>query len=176
MSLFNLLNESAARHGLRFLVIGGHAAIEHGVQRGTEDADILVSKDDREHWQSLVEKLGYKLFHDGGTFLQFESTDPLQWDLDLMLVPAEVLARVLETAKPASLEGAALVVPSLEYLLRLKIHALKHGKGLRVLKDLTDVAQLLSVNRVDPNAGWLRALFEKHGDPELYERVVKLLS
>ena len=176
MSLFNQLNESAGLNGLRFLVIGGHAVIEHGVQRGTEDADILACKDDRHKWQSLVEKLGYKLFHDGGTFLQFESTAESQWDLDLMLVSAEVLDRLLAAAKPASMEGAAVVVPSLEHLLRLKIHALKHGRGLRVLKDLTDVAQLLTVNRVDPNAAWVRALFEKHGDVEIYERVRQLLS
>ena len=66
MSLFRQLNEAAARHGLRFLVIGGHAVIEHGYQRGTEDADILVCKDDRERWRQIVQQLGYKLFYDGG--------------------------------------------------------------------------------------------------------------
>ena len=52
----------------------------------------------------------------------------------------------------------------------------KHGRGLRALKDMTDVAQLLSVNRIDPKSGWVRELFEKHGDMELYERVIRLLS
>jgi hypothetical protein len=77
--------------------------------------------------------------------------------VDLMLVPADTFARLLDSAKPAQLEGASVVVPSLEHLLSLKIHALKHGQGLRVLKDMTDVAQLLSVNRVDPRADWVRA-------------------
>ena len=31
-------------------------------------------------------------------------------------------------------------------MLMLKVHALKNGNGLRVLKDLTDVAPLLLVN------------------------------
>ncbi|MBI3879347.1 MAG: nucleotidyltransferase family protein [Verrucomicrobia bacterium] len=176
MSLFNQLNEAAAQHGLRFLVIGGHAVIEHGFQRGTEDADILVCKDDRDRWQEVVLQLGYKLFHDGGTFVQYEPSDGAQWNLDLMLVPAETFDRLVSAAKPANLEGAAVVVPSLEHLLTLKVHALKHAPSLRALKDLTDVAQLVSVNRVDPKAAWLRALFEKHGTPELYERVIKLLS
>ncbi len=91
MSLFSQLAETAARHGLRFLVIGGHAVIEHGFQRGTEE-------------------------------------------------------------------------------LTLKVHALKNGNGLRVLKDLTDVAQLVLVNPIDPKAVWLRAFFEKQGNLELYER------
>jgi len=175
VSLFEQLNRAAAPTRLCFLVIGGHAVIEHGFQRGTEDADILIARDDRDAWTKIVADLGYKLIRDGGAFLQFESPEPSQWDLDLMLVPAETFGRLLATAKPATLEGVAVVVPSLEHLLALKIHALKHGRGLRALKDTTDVAQLLSVNRIDPKSVWLRELFEKHGDMELYERVIRLL-
>lgn len=176
MSLFEQLDRKAATQGLRFLVIGGHAVITHGFQRGTEDADVLVSKTDRAAWIELVSSLGYQLIRDADTFLQFESSAPSQWDLDLMMVPADVFERLLASAKPAMLEGAPVIVPSLEHLLALKVHAMKNSKGLRVLKDMTDVAQLLSVNRIDPNSAWLRALFEKHGDVELYERVIRLLT
>ena len=139
---------------MRFLVIGGHAVIEHGFRRGTEDADILISRNDRDAWTKIVTDLGYKMIRDGGAFMQFESPEPAQWDPDLMLVPAVTFGRLLATAKPATLEDAAVVVPSLAHLLALKIHALKHGRGLRTLKDMTDVAQLLSVNRIDPNSAW----------------------
>lgn len=176
MSLFQQLKEAAAQAGLQFLVIGGHAVVEHGFQRGTEDADIMISKEDRARWLAVVEALGYKLVHDGGTFLQFAATDASQWDLDLMLVPEAVFVRLLAAGRPACLEGANVAVPALEHLLALKIHALKHGRGLRVLKDLTDVAQLITANRVDAKAPWLRALFDKHGNQELYERVVQLLT
>ena len=176
MSLFQQLRNLADQTGLRFLVIGGHAVIEHGFQRGTEDADILVSKEDRSQWMQQIESLGYRLRHDGGAFIQFEPVEPGGWELDLMLVPADVLDRLLATSKPACMEGADVVIPSLAHLLALKIHALKHGHGLRVLKDITDVTQLLTANRVDPKSAWLQELFEKHGDKELYERVLKLLS
>jgi hypothetical protein len=176
MSLFAKINEAAAGLRLTYLVIGGHAVIEHGFQRGTEYAALLARKEDRAKWQSLLENLGYRVIHDGATFLQFESREPGEWNVDLMLVPADTFARLLESAKPAHLEGASVVVPSLEHLLSLKIHALKHGQGLRVLKDMTDVAQLLSVNRVDPRADWVRALFEKCADLEHHERIVQLLS
>ena len=176
MSLFARLNDAASPKGLRFIVIGGHAVIEHGFQRGTEDADILVCKDDRARWLDLVARLGYSLFHDGGTFLQFEPEEPFEWNLDLMLVPLATFERLVANGKHAKVEGAGIIVPSLEHLLAMKIHALKHGKGLRVLKDTTDVVQLLSVNGVDPKSSWLRALFEKHGDIETYERIIRLLS
>jgi len=78
VSLFEQLKSAAAPAGLRFLVIGGHAVIEHGFQRGTEDADILISRNDRDAWTKIVADRGYKLVRDGGTFLQFESPDPSQ--------------------------------------------------------------------------------------------------
>ena len=176
MSLFAQLKKAAAGRGLTFLVIGGHAVIEHGFQRGTEDADILVCKKDRAIWQELVESLGYRVFNDGGSFIQFESSDLARWNLDLMFVPEDTFSRLQAAAKPARLEGAGVAVPSLEHLLALKIHALKHGRGLRVLKDMTDVAQLLSVNHIDPNADWIRELFSKHADMETHERIVRLLA
>ena len=176
MSLFTQLNQMAAQAGVRFLVIGGHAVIEHGFQRGTEDADILVSQEDRRVWQELVLSLGYHLLRDGGTFLQFESADPAEWDLDLMLVPGGAFERLLAAAQSAQLEGAAVVVPSLEHLIALKVHALKNTTGLRALKDLTDVAQLLAANGVDPQAPWVRTVFEKYGNMEIHEQIRKLLT
>ena len=176
MSLFNRLNEAAMQAGLRFIVIGGHAVISHGYQRGTEDADILVDKEDRARWRALVEGLGYRFRHDGGAFLQFTSPDAAWWDLDLMLVPAATFQELLRDAGPAQVEGAAVVVPSLQHLLALKLHALKHARGLRVLKDMDDVAHLLLDNGVDVRAEWVRQLFEKHGTPELYERILRLAA
>lgn len=175
MTLFQNLEVEAARRGLRFIVIGGHAVIEHGFHRGTEDADILVSKTRRDEWIECVTALGYSLCRDGGVFLQFDPLDPTAWELDLMLVPQEVFDRLLAGAQAATLEQAAVVVPSLEHLLALKVHALKNGRGLRVLKDITDIAQLLKLNRVDASEPWVKAVFEKYGTLEFYERVIKLL-
>ena len=97
-------------------------------------------------------------------------------ELDVMLVPEPTFDRLIASARAATLESAAVMVPSLQHLLALKIHALKHGHGLRVLKDMTDVAELLLANRVDTNSVWLRTLFEKHADMQIYERVIKLLT
>jgi len=176
VSVFAQLNHAAAAQGLTFLVIGGHAVIEHGFQRGTQDVDILVCKNDRTRWLRLAEGLGYGVFHDGGSFVQFEASDASQWNLDVMFVAAETFERIRAAAQPAELEGVSVSLPSLEHLLSLKVHALKHGHGLRVLKDMTDVAELLLVNRVDPRAPWVRALFERYGDLETYERIVQLLT
>ena len=178
-SLFQQLNEAAGPRGVKFLVIGGHAVIEHGYQRGTEDADILISKSDRATWMEIVAACGYTFVHDGGVFLQFKPDDVVgadRWDLDLMLVAPEVFQRLLSSAEPARIEGAAIIIPSLEHLIALKAHALKNGKGLRVLKDMTDVAELLKFRQVDPKSPWLKTVFEKYGDTQSYERIIQLLA
>ncbi|MEK7685307.1 MAG: nucleotidyltransferase family protein [Verrucomicrobiota bacterium] len=176
MSVFEQLNREAAKQELRFIVIGGHAVMQHGYQRGTEDADILVDKNDRVLWQRIAEGLGYKFHHDGGAFLQYDAPEAAAWDLDIMLVPAETFHRLWAEIQPSQLEGASVAVPSLQHLLALKIHALKHGHGLRVLKDMDDVANLVLANRVDVRSEWFRQLFEKHGNMKLYERIVRILA
>jgi hypothetical protein len=176
MALFQKLDEAARSQGLKFLVIGGHAVIQHGFHRGTEDADILVSKSKRAEWIGCVESLGYRLLHDGGTFLQFDPSDETEWELDLMLVPEDVFALLFASSQTAVLEGATISVPSLEHLIALKVHALKNSRGLRALKDITDIAQLLKLNGVEGRAEWVRRIFEKHGTTELHEKVIKLVS
>ncbi|HMJ90331.1 MAG TPA: nucleotidyl transferase AbiEii/AbiGii toxin family protein [Candidatus Acidoferrum sp.] len=176
MTLFQNLATAAHENRVRFIVIGGHAVNEHGFQRGTEDADIMVCRDDRETWSRALDQLGFQMRHDGGAFLQFSSESPGEWDLDLMLVSQETFQRIIADAEQRRLEDATICIPSLRHLVALKAHALKNGKGLRVLKDMTDVAELLKLHRVSSDAEWLRETFVKYGDNESYERIRKLLA
>jgi predicted nucleotidyltransferase len=171
--IFDQLSRAAAERGLKFLVIGGHAVMRHGFMRATEDVDILVSREERPRWEALARGLGYEIFHDGETFLQLTPAGGKGWELDLMLAPAPTVERMLADARPAQIEGATVLVPSLEHLFALKFHALQHASGLRMVKDLEDVIQLVRVNRVDVGAASFRQLVEKYGTADLYERVVR---
>ena len=173
MPIFDKLSRAAAEQGLKFLVIGAHAVMRHGFMRATEDADILVCREERPRWEALVRGLGYEVLHDGGTFLQLTPPGGTGWELDLMLVSASTFERMLADARPAQIEGATVLVPSLDHLLALKLHALKNATGLRVLKDLEDVIQMVKANRVDVQAASFRQLVEKYGTPELYERIIR---
>lgn len=103
MNLFEKLAANAALLRLRFLVIGGHAVNFHGFQRGTEDADILICRSDADAWRKLIPEMGFRLVHEQETFLQFGSLDSAEWDLDLMIVPAETFERLFAAAEPAGL-------------------------------------------------------------------------
>lgn len=176
MPTFASLAEEAARSGLQFLVIGGHAVAHHHYPRTTEDTDILVCSDDREEWLRLAEGCGLTLFHDGGNFLQFTPPEPTGWRLDLMLVNASTFAKMVDASETDTLEGQTVKLPSLDHLLALKLHALKNARGIRVLKDMDDVANLITNNRIDVRSTTFRELVLKYGTAELYEKLSSLCT
>jgi predicted nucleotidyltransferase len=174
MEVFAQLANKAGDKGLQFLLIGGHAVAHHHYPRTTEDTDILVCKDDRDAWLQLTEEIGLKLFNDGGNFLQFSPPESSGWRLDLMLVNASTFAKMTGESKTNTLEGQEVRMPSLDHLIALKLHALKHAVGIRVLKDMDDVANLITNNRIDVKSSEFRELVLKHGTPELYEKLSSL--
>ncbi len=173
MPIFAQLTFAAEARGLRFLVIGGHAVIRHGFMRATADADLLVSRDERAQWEEMARGLGYDLFHDGGTFLQWSPAGGRGWELDMMLVPATTFDQMFAEARSTQMEGTTVLIPSLDHLFALKFHALRNASGLRVLRDMEDVIQLAKANRVDVRGASFRELAEKYGTAEIYERILK---
>jgi hypothetical protein len=61
-------------------------------------------------------------------------------------------------------------------MLCLKLHALKHARAGRFLKDFLDVENLVKVNKVDWRSNAIRQLFLKYGNIELYEKISRACS
>jgi hypothetical protein len=176
VSFFATIHEAAAKRGLRVIVIGGLAVNHYGYMRDTGDLDFLVNRDDRAAWMELLKGLGYASFHDGGSFVQFDPPAQNAWPVDLMLVQEKTFAPMFDASQAADLFGTQARVPSLEHLLALKLHALKHTRMSRFLKDFLDVENLIRVNRLDIRAANLRELFDKHGTRDLYEKISRSLA
>jgi hypothetical protein len=165
------LASRAAREELLFLIAGGHAVITHGFPRSTFDLDLIVRRTDRESWLRVVEGLGYRLHREGNAFIQLDAAGAESFPLDLMLVNDPTFSQMHANSLPAPVDVPGLRVVSLLHLLALKCHAIRHGHAGRIVKDAEDVIQLIQVNRLDPEKETLRELFEKHGTPELYQKV-----
>jgi hypothetical protein len=172
MPLFEQLSQAAAKRGLKFLVIGGHAVIAHGYARTTFDVDLFVEKVRQTEWKELMEALGYGPTAQHETFMQFAAPSPQAWPVDLMLVSPETFAGVWKDAMETPLETVAVRIPCLRHLLALKLHVLKQGLGHRVVKDLNDVVQLIELNRVEVRTEEFRQLCLRYGNVEWYERLV----
>ena len=171
MPIISAIVQAAKQNGLRFLVIGGHAVAHHHYSRTTEDTDLLIATEDRNGWIATITGLGYGLFHDGGNFLQFKPVVGDGWRLDLMLVNQETFQKMFAASETGTLEGMSVAMPSLAHLLAMKLHALKNAGGIRTLKDMNDVVNLLVNNKVDVSSEEFRQLVLKHGTIEIYTKL-----
>jgi predicted nucleotidyltransferase len=164
----------AAESGLPFVLAGGHAVIAHGHPRNTFDIDLIIRRADQAIWADLARGMGYSFHREGPTFLQFNPPNDQTLPLDLMLVSDDTFAKLLAEAVPAPASAAGAKVVSLQHLLALKCHAIKHGHEGRIVKDAEDVIQLALVNKLDVDEPIIRDLFMRHGTVELYEKVRRL--
>jgi hypothetical protein len=176
MDIFQSLADVSRERVLEFLVIGGHAVNAYGYSRETADLDLLIRKAQRDSWLAWFQSLGYSIFHDGENFLQLVPPPEARWPVDLMLVNDESFAAMLAASRPIEQEPARPRIPSVDHLIALKLHALKHTRIHRFLKDFQDVIGLIESQKIDPDSEKLKQLFEKYGTIELYGKVRRALS
>ncbi len=155
--------------GLSFLVIGGLAVVEHGYGRMTDDLDLMIRKSDRTAWTERLAPLGYRVWRDGGSFLQFEAAAERGLPLDAMLASDETFAKLHSVAVRRTVLGVSVLLPCLSHLFAMKFHAIRHTRGSRGMKDMGDVASLIEANRVDVTTTEFRELCDKYGTTELYD-------
>jgi predicted nucleotidyltransferase len=176
MGLFEEIVTEAREKGLDFLVIGGHAVNFYGYSRETADLDLLVRQDARAAWAELFCGLGYAVDRDAETFVQLAPPGQAEWPVDLMLVREPTFAAMLAASREVNMYGAKLRIPSLDHLVALKLHALKHTRAHRFLKDFQDVEGLVRTNHLDLQSERVRQLFLKYGNLDLYEKIVRACS
>src|SRR5207237_6156115 len=86
MRVLETISHKAAQAGLPFLIIGGYAVLAHGYIRATADLDLLVPKSRRSEWRALLEELGFSVFQEASSFIQFHPSPEARLPVDLMLV------------------------------------------------------------------------------------------
>lgn len=174
MSLLQTICQRAAEKDLPVLLIGGHAVIAHGYQRNTFDIDLVSRTSNRSAWHDLLSHLGYEIFSERDNFSQFTASGEQEMDIDVMFVNDATFDKLLIESQPLLTLTPQAKAVSLQHLLALKCHALKHTHPGRTIKDMDDVIRLIEINSIDlENEEWKR-LFLKHGTVELYEKLRRL--
>jgi predicted nucleotidyltransferase len=171
MGLFQTIQVEAEKRKLPFLVIGGLAVNFYGTSRETADLDLLILRDARASWLDLFLAQGYSIFHDAGTFIQLSAPSKDVMPIDLMLVRESTFTPMLAAGREVEMFGAPLRIPSLDHLIALKLHALRHGHRGRNLKDFLDIENLVQVNKIDMQSDKARSLFLKYGTVDIYEKI-----
>lgn len=145
---------------LRFLVIGGYAVLVHGHSRFTNDFDMMVRRADSKAWMERIEAAGMRLFARTETFAQFSQSKGE--GLDLMFATDETFEEIWKSSIESSFDGSKARLPSLDHLLALKLHALKHTQPHRTAKDMEDVEVLVQRNDIPLDSERYRELFLKY--------------
>ena len=168
-ALLAAIARTAEERSLPYLLIGGLAVVEHGYGRTTDDIDFMICRPDRPAWVELFASVGYRPWHNGGSFMQFEPVAGRGLPLDTMLTNESTFTQLHAGAVRRPVMGVEVPLPSLSHLLALKFHAIRHTRGSRGMKDMGDVASLIEVNRVDVTTPEFRQLCDKYGTAELYD-------
>jgi hypothetical protein len=176
MDILATLNRKSLERGLQFMVVGGLAVSAHGYERQTGDIDLLVKRDHRDAWAAIFAGLGYKIFHEQDTFMQFSSPQDTGWPVDLMFVNEQTFLKMFAGSVEQTMKGAVVRIPSVEHLIALKIHALKYTNPRRQLKDLLDVASLIELNNIDINGKEFSVLCERYGNEKIRAQIIAALS
>jgi hypothetical protein len=172
MEILKRVATTARERRLCFIVVGGHALNAWGVARQTCDIDLLVPENKRDRWKELLGELGYHSPHEHDAFIQYGPPALGGWPLDLLVVSPSTFMKIHQASVSIKLDGVSCKIPSVDHLLAMKFHALKFVRGVTALKYLQDVHALLTRTSRAVTDADVRDLCLRHGNQEVYERIV----
>ena len=171
-TIFHLISSIINKTNITCVLIGGFAVNFYGVSRHTADVDFLITKEDFEKILSLLEKEGFKQDYAQEVFARLSGEKSYLMDLDFMFVDKDTLDKITEEAKIASIAGQKFMVPCLDHLIALKLHAIKYNPKIREYKDLADIIELVRNNKMDVTNQEFKELCLKYGSEELYYKIL----
>ena len=172
-SIFHLLTDIFAKRNVTSVLIGGFAVNYYKVTRQTADIDFLITKDDFEKILSLLEENGFRKDYTQEVFARLIGKKSYLMDLDFMFVDKETLDKIIDEGRQINIAGQKFIVPSLNHLIALKLHAIKYNPRIREYKDLSDIIELIKVNRLKVKNKEFRNLCLKYGTEELYHKILE---
>ena len=171
-TIFHLISDITKKADVSCILIGGFAVNYYKVTRQTADVDFLITRNDFEKALILLEKEGYKQDDIQEVFTRLRSNRFHLMDIDFMFVDKETIESIIENGKDINIAGQKFIVPSLNNLIALKLHSVKHNPKIRKNKDLPDIVNLVRINKVDAKGKEFRELCLKYGTKEIYNMIL----
>lgn len=173
--VFHLVANASKRAAVPCILIGGFAVNFYKVTRGTRDVDFLITKDDFKKIEKTMIEAGYA--EDFATDVAIRMSNAKDaMDVDFMIVDEATRVKILEEGQKTRMAGSDLVIPSLNHLIALKLHAIRHGSKKRLWKDLPDIIELIDKNKVDFESHVFKDICLKFGTEEIYKNILEILK
>ena len=171
-TIFHLISDISNKTGISCVLIGGFAVNYYKVTRQTADVDFLITKEDYKKILGFLEEEGFRQYYIQDVFVRLVSQKGYLMDLDFMFMDKKTLDKIIEEAVSTTIAGQEFMVPSLNHLIALKLHAIKHNPKDREFKDFLDITELIKVNRLDVKSIEFKDLCLKYGTEELYQKIL----
>lgn len=175
---FDLISIECKKAGVPVILIGGFAINFYKVSRETADIDFLIDQNDYGRIRMILTEAGYDEVYTEKVFARFSNkADQLHFlDIDFMFVDRATLSEMIQNGKEITIAKNTFIVPSLNHLLALKLHSIKHNPGQREYKDLLDILNLVKGNNVDFKSKDFEKLCLKYGTKALFEKIILMLK
>ena len=156
-------------------MIGGFAVNYHKFMRQTLDVDFAIVEEDFSKISKALKEAGFKIDFIHDTFVRFKANDYYLADIDFMCVDKETFNKIVKDAKMISIANQKFMIPSLNTLIAMKLHAIKSNRKAREYKDLLDILSLIRANNVNYKSREFKELCLKFGTEELYQKIASLM-
>lgn len=171
--IFQLVSNIVKEKDIPCVLIGGFAVNYYKVTRQTVDVDFLITEEDFEKILGVLHKHGLKVECRSEVFVRCSAAEKYFMDLDFVFVEKDTLDKIIKESKVANIGKQKFLVPSVEHLIALKLHAIKYNPRQREYKDLLDVIDLIKVNKVKVYTNSFKELCLKYGTEELYNKILR---
>ncbi|MSR76996.1 MAG: hypothetical protein EXS63_02045 [Candidatus Omnitrophica bacterium] len=171
-NIFKIITREFKKRKIRCVLIGGFAINQYRPARHTADIDFLVDEKDFSSIDSILKPYGFKNGPRTSIFARLEALQQQEMDLDFLFVDAEILKRIFDEGQFVRIGGERFVIPSIEHLIALKLHAVKNNPA-RQLKDLFDILEMIEANRLNVRTEKFKKLCLNYGSRELYEKILQ---
>ena len=169
---FHLVAKASKESAVPCVLIGGFAINFYRVTRDTLDVDFLITKEDFVKIKDALVAAGYKEEFATDVAVRYSNKADIL-DIDFMIVDKITREKIIEDGKEIEVVGERLIIPSIDHLIALKLHAIKHNQKKRIWKDLPDVIRLIKMNGIDFKDRKFKELCLKYGSIEIYEAILK---
>ena len=168
---FSVVRDACHETGVRVILIGGQALGSRGYQRMTLDVDFMIVDTDYDRLMNAVCARGFREAVRTHVAAKLPAESGCFVDIDFLFVDAKTFEGVYGDATEEDYKEAKFLVPKVEHLIALKLHAIKQQPRSRELKDLADVVELIRANKIDVCRDAFKSMCLKFGTPELYHKI-----
>jgi len=171
-TIFHLVAGIADNLGIKFVLIGGFAVGQYGYPRQTFDANFLTTRENFDKISKQLQNAGFELGDIRDNCARLKGPDHyLSMDIDFLFVDKNTLDKILADSKEVMISNQKLLVPSINMLIALKLHAIKNNPKLRERKDLLDIISIIRANKVDYKSNEFRELCLKYVTEDIYNKI-----